>query len=126
MAVAGYETIISTGEKSGNLLKNIRLPDGIYYLEETKAPEGYQIMAKRIRISVGAGENEAAFEDGSALNDETPKDPTNATYILTNYRGVEMPETGGHGTNFHVILGLLFCLAAGAVLLLRRSGEIRL
>ena len=126
MAVAGYETIISTGEKSGNLLKNIRLPDGIYYLEETKAPEGYQIMAKRIRISVGAGEIEAAFEDGSALKDETPKDPTNATYSLTNYRGVEMPETGGHGTNFHVILGLLFCLAAGAVLLLRRSGEIRL
>ena len=124
-AVTGYGTIVTTGEESGNLLKDIRLPDGIYYLEETKAPEGYQTLTKRIRISIGGEGIQAAFEDGSALSDETPEDLKNVVFSLINHSGIEMPETGGHGTAFFTLLGLFFTLAAGAVLLLRRSGKIK-
>lgn len=78
---------------------NIRgLAPGIYYLEETTVPAGYNKLAQRQAVTITTGAT-AAFE-----------------VTVVNNAGSELPSTGGIGTTlFYVIGGLLM---TGAVVLL--------
>lgn len=80
------------------------LKEGTYYLEEVKAPAGYNPLTERLAVTVG----KAADYDLDGVIDSTVK--------VVNNTGVLLPETGGIGTTiFYVVGGLLM---AGAVVLL--------
>lgn len=62
----------------------IGLPNGTYYLKETKAPEGYNVLTADVEITIAGNEN----------------DTTTLTHTqkVENNKGVLLPETGGMGT----------------------------
>lgn len=84
---------------SGTGIVNVRgLKAGTYYLWETAAPEGYNVIAESTEINVGDAEDAAVV------------------YNIYNGTGTELPETGGMGTTIFYTLGGL--LAVGAAVLL--------
>ena len=68
--------------------------DTSYYLEETKAPDGYTKLAKRHEIKAG----------------------TNEVSMVINTSGVVLPSTGGIGTTLFVLIGTIMVLSLGTVL----------
>lgn len=81
------------------------LDAGTYYLKETKAPAGYNLLDRVITVVID--ENGKVTFDGVEHN-ESGKDVIN----IENKTGTELPSTGGIGTTiFYVIGGLLVCAA---------------
>lgn len=85
-----------------------------YYLEETQAPAGYNLLDKPVTIKI----NENGTVEGA--KNVTVGEGENATEInsikVENNNGPELPETGGIGTTIFYIVGGL--LMVGAVVLL--------
>ena len=77
---------------------------GLYFLVETKAPAGYNLMEKAIPVLV---------TDASILVENAVKVPNEAGFFL--------PETGGRGTAALMLAGLALCGAS--IVLLRRKAK---
>ena len=78
------------------------LKDGTYYLVETAAPAGYNLLATEVEVVInGADATEASLT---------------ATAKVVNSTGTTIPETGGIGTTIFYVAGGLLVL--GAVILL--------
>lgn len=106
-----------TQGKTYGTFKVYGLPDGQYSLVEVKAPDGYQLPSENFTFTVTDG-----VVNHVSDNEQATKD-TNIT--VTNTTGTELPETGGAGTNFLTIGGLLMMAAAvgGGCVLRRRRGR---
>ena len=107
------------------------LVTGTYYLYETKAPDGFNLMAEPVVITVNAAlETETTkpvsyAQNGSALSSSgngVGYDSENKTYTLTitNNPGVKLPSTGGHGTTLYHVLGTLMMLGAAILLVVKK------
>lgn len=81
-----------------------------YYLEEIKAPDGYNKLAERVVISVKDDNLEATVSNG------TWKD---GGVHIVNKTGSLLPGTGGMGTTVLYVAGGVLVIAAGALLILR-------
>ena len=77
------------------------LADGTYYLVETKAPAGYNLMEKPFKVEVKG--------DSTGAN-------LSVTANIANSTGTTLPSTGGMGTTVFYVLGS--ALVLGAVVLL--------
>lgn len=75
--------------------------DTIYWLEETKAPDGYNKLANRVKVEIGAN-NEAVAN-------------------VVNQTGSEMPSTGGMGTTIFYVVGGLMMAAAVVILVAKKK-----
>ena len=100
---------VAFGKEEGTAIKAgkvvIRgLDDEIYYLEETKAPTGYNPLTEMVEVDVNGVVN---------TNTDT-YEMTSVTVV--NYTGAELPETGGIGTFLFVTIGSLMVLAFGVLL----------
>lgn len=85
------------------------LADGTYYLEETAAPAGYNLLAEPVSVTVnGANATEA---DLSALT---------VTEKVANNTGTLLPSTGGMGTTVFYILGSILVVGAGVLLVTKK------
>ena len=94
-----------------------------YYLYETKAPSGYNLLSEPVSFKITAAYN----DDGSALQEKNPTvtvgsgDPsTTLTANVVNQSGAELPTTGGIGTTVFYVLGGLLVIVAGVLLVTRR------
>lgn len=88
---------------------------GDYYLEETKAPDGYNILKESIPVNIAA--DGKVTIDGVAL---TTIVNGNIPVTVTNYTGSELPETGGIGTTIFYLIGAILVIGAGVVFVTRR------
>lgn len=87
---------------------------GIYYLKEIKAPDGYNLLAQPVKITI--------TDDGTTTPADGIVDDKNATtgYVsgttITNTQGFTLPTTGGMGTVLFTAGGVVL-MGAGLVLL---------
>ncbi len=85
------------------------LANGTYYLEEIKAPAGYNPLEKPQKIEV----------KGDANN----KTSLTRTAEVANSTGALLPSTGGMGTTFFYVIGGIFVLASVVLLITRKRME---
>lgn len=104
---------ITTGE-TGELVIN-GLADGIYYLTETKAPRGYNLLREPVKVKIDHTTANGKLTETSFVADQTQTD-TSGLVKVENNAGAELPSTGGIGTTVFYVLGS--AMALGAVILL--------
>lgn len=118
---------------SGGNIQIQGLDSGVYYLEETKAPAGYNKLEDLIKVTLtstmlpNVTQNWDGTVDGSnkiqiAQGTDTAQDGN--TIVVTNNKGSNLPETGGMGTTVLYVAGAAIVLIAGiglAVALRRRQ-----
>lgn len=94
----------------------IGLDHGTYYLVETKAPDGYNLLTEEIEVVI-----EAEHKEKDADSAET-KFTVNGEDEITveNNAGIVLPETGGVGTTMFYFLGAVMVLGAGVLLVTKR------
>lgn len=116
------------------LFKVIGLDDGTYYLKETKAPTGYNLLSSEITVVITAtttnGQNWTDGQASSALTnlavtaDGTAGTGDTSTGIagitVANNKGSTLPETGGIGTTIFYVLGSVLVLAAAILLIAKK------
>lgn len=104
---------ITTGE-TGELVIN-GLADGTYYLTETKAPRGYNLLREPVKVKIDHTTANGKLTETSFVADQTETD-TSGVVKVENNAGAELPSTGGIGTTVFYVLGS--AMALGAVILL--------
>lgn len=109
----GVVDTITTGE-TGELVIN-GLADGTYYLTETKAPRGYNLLREPVKVTVAHKTENGKLTETSFVADQTETD-TSGVVKVENNAGAELPSTGGIGTTVFYVLGS--AMALGAVILL--------
>ena len=109
----GVVDTITTGE-TGALVIN-GLADGTYYLTETKAPRGYNLLREPVNVTIGHKDANGKLTETSFVADQTQTD-TSGVVKVENNAGAELPSTGGIGTTAFYVLGS--AMALGAVILL--------
>ena len=129
-ALSGYESMTSTNADNGNLLNGIYLSNGTYYLVETTAPDGYNKLTYKVKLTVSDnGTVITAVTDPSSttnISDETSDNPLLYTFTVHNSNGVELPMTGGSGTLPYTLGGLMLVIASALMYGFRmRRGERR-
>ena len=84
-----------------------------YYLEETKAPDGYNKLAGPVKVEI----SHTVSAEGATMTNTLKQDKTDVTRVeIENKSGTELPSTGGIGTTIFYVLGSI--LVIGAVVLL--------
>lgn len=83
---------------------------GTYYLRETKAPDGYNLLAEPIVIKI----EDKAGDGADAPIVEIP------VQHVKNSSGVELPSTGGIGTTIFYTLGGLLAVGAAVFLVTKK------
>lgn len=94
------------------------LKPGVYWLEETAAPKGYNKLAKRIEVEIK--------QDGTLIVDKKSKDETNlpiSQVNVENKSGTVLPSTGGMGTTMIYLVGAVLVLGSGIVLASKRRAN---
>ena len=84
-----------------------------YYLEETKAPGGYNKLAGPVKVVI----SHTVTDEGAHMTNTLKQDAADVERVeIENKSGTELPETGGIGTTIFYVLGSI--LVIGAVVLL--------
>lgn len=91
------------------------LKPGVYWLEETAAPKGYNKLAKRIKVVIN--DDGTLIVDGKDKND---KGIPISQVDVENKSGTVLPSTGGAGTTMIYLIGGALVLGSGVVLVTKR------
>ena len=97
------------------------LPAGTYWLEETRAPVGHDLLPQAVRLVV-ADDGTVTIPDAGALVVAETADGV-STVVVTDVGARELPLTGATGSAPYVLAGavlLLLGAAVAAITLLRR------
>ena len=86
--------------------------NGVYYLEETAAPAGYNKLTARKEFTIADANLDSVFSGGIYS--------TGSGVHVVNKTGTMLPETGGVGTVIFVVLGTLAVLGAGVLLVTKK------
>lgn len=92
------------------------LDAGVYYLEETEAPAGYNKLTEAIEVKITATTSGTSVSEAVEYKNQSETSyttATDATVKVLNKAGTQLPSTGGIGTTlFYVIGGVLMAVAA--------------
>ncbi len=101
--------IVTTIEAGNVTIKG--LGNGQYYLKETKAPNGYNILTDAATVNIN-GKNEDATMSGT--------DYTSGGVQVINEAGTTLPDTGGIGTTIFYVVGGALVLVAVVLLVTKK------
>lgn len=106
------------------------LAKGTYYLKETKAPDGYNVLEKPVQLEVGEGTktfNVFANDAGEVADIQTTdgvykENPYHlTTTTVGNSKGIELPSTGGQGTVWFITIGSMLAIAFAVFLITHKK-----
>lgn len=131
-----YHIIVHKLVKSG--ITSVATADGVkitgldpavYILRETQAPSGYNLLSEAIRFEIKSISEIEANADGGSYkafvgdDDQKYADGIYPVSVL-NFKGIQLPETGGIGTLIFTVCGIaLMILAIILILVKRRKKE---
>ena len=87
------------------------LDSGTYYLEETKAPAGYNVLAERVEVKIDHANLTATVEGDTYVSGGVQ---------VINKTGAELPSTGGIGTTIFYVLGSVLVIGAAVLLVTKK------
>ncbi|MBR2423504.1 MAG: SpaH/EbpB family LPXTG-anchored major pilin [Oscillospiraceae bacterium] len=101
---------------------NVRgLDADTYYLEETKAPAGYNLMEDPVKIEIIPAYTENGDEVSVTVNYKVnSKDQTDGIVHVSNSTGSTLPSTGGVGTTMFYVFGGIMVVAAVVLLVTKK------
>ena len=95
----------------------------IYYLEETKAPGGYNRLAGPVKVEI----SHDVSTDGASMTHTLKQGTTDVEKVekvdevkIENKSGTELPSTGGIGTTIFYVLGSILVLGAAVLLITKK------
>lgn len=94
----------------------VGLDAGTYYLEETKAPAGYNMLKDPIEIVITA----TIDNNNAGTATITYNKTSTGTVEVLNQTGTELPSTGGMGTTIFYVLGGVLMAGAFVLLVVRK------
>ena len=103
----GVAIIVTDGK-----VRVIGFDNGVYYLEETISPAGYNKLTARQKFIISDGNLDAIFNDGTYS--------TGSGVHVVNKTGSMLPETGGLGTTLFIAVGTIMVLGAAVVLFAKK------
>lgn len=106
---------VANGEENKGKLVLEGLTTGTYYLKETKAPDGYEVLDELIEVQIIDEDENGQVDNGGDKVDKSAN--TNIVYkTVINRKPPIMPITGGMGTVIFSIVGIV--LVVGGVTLI--------
>ena len=114
VAKAGDTDVVYTVDAGTPVIKG--LDDNVdYYLYETKAPSGYNLLKTPVHFVIDAKYSEDGYEilaNYPTVTVDNGEPSTNLSTNVVNKSGSTLPSTGGMGTTlFYVVGGLLVAVA---------------
>ena len=114
---AGTITEVTTDDNGAAKFQG--LDSGTYYLHETAAPEGYNLLKEDVTVSITA-----EYSEAGQITSSSAKSVSSGQYIQTqqieNKSGATLPSTGGIGTTIFYILGSVLLIGAAVLLVVKR------
>ena len=133
-ARAPYE--LATAEKvaaDNNITYTAELGEGVvfagfgeftYYLYETKAPGGYNLLSEPVAVTFHCSDTMDAMLDPAYITiNDSANQITSMMFDIENKSGATLPETGGIGTTIFYVLGGMMFVGAALILIVRRKAE---
>lgn len=116
VAVTGEtgNSTVTTGNTGKFIIQG--LDAGIYYLTETKQPDGYNILKEAIKIEIDNDGNIKYASKSETLNSM----PSGENVKVLNNTGSILPSTGGMGTTLFYIFGAILVIGSGVVLITKK------
>jgi len=102
--LSGVKVSSVTSDENGNIVI-YGLAYGTYYIVETTAPAGYNLLDSPKEITIS--------ESSHAVTEES-------ITIIENFGGSLLPETGGIGTTIFYALGAVMVIGAGVLLVAKK------
>lgn len=110
-------TEVTTGEDGKAAIYGLAY--GSYYIVETKAPAGYNLLTQPIAVTINASSHLTAADGWKDVNDQIVDNTVNV--INTKF---VLPETGGMGTTLFTVAGITIIGAACLLLLVNRKKRV--
>lgn len=110
---AGIEIVTNAASKI--TIKGLK--KGTYWLEETKAPQGYNGLTARVKVDLTSGNNVATMDSTTYVSEN------NAGIHIVNNTGTTLPSTGGMGTTLFYVIGGGLMVAAVVLLVTKKRME---
>ena len=89
-----------------------------YWLEETRAPDGYNKLTERQEVKLNEGSQNTTLEAGATAWAED-----NGGVVVKNNAGTVLPSTGGMGTTLFYVVGGGLMVAAVVLLVTKKRME---
>ena len=103
----GVEIVVTDGK-----VTVVGFDNGVYYLEETAAPAGYNKLTSRKEFTIADANLDSVFNDGIYS--------TGSGVHVVNKTGTMLPETGGMGTVLFITFGMIVVIATGLLLVTKK------
>ena len=103
----GVSIVVTDGQ-----VRLVGFDNGVYYLEETVAPVGFNKLSTRHKFTIADANLDAIFTNGAYS--------VGSGVHVQNKTGTVLPETGGMGTVIFVLVGGLMVVATGVILVSKK------
>ena len=113
---SGDDGVVTWTDSTGTAVE--RIPQGTYTLAETKAPNGYLLSDASWTVDT-TGTEPAVTAGGTTIEVKKTTDDqgiTTYSFQFENAPNYELPSTGGIGTYWYTIGGMLLMMAAALIL----------